>query len=74
MIIYCAKGKHKRYAVFIGGGNNMQMLFEEMEGSLAFIYEVVGYFDIVPNDIFHPNVLIWEVLTALLILCLEKRL
>ena len=30
----------------------MQMLFEEMEGSLASIYEVVGYFDIVPNDIF----------------------
>ena len=52
LIIYCAKGKHKRYAVFIGGGNNMQMLFEEMEGSLASIYEVVGYFDIVPNDIF----------------------
>ena len=52
LIVYCAKGKHKRYAVFIGGGNNMQMLFEEMEGSLASIYEVVGYFDIVPNDIF----------------------
>ena len=26
LIVYCAKGKHRRYAVFIGGGNNMQML------------------------------------------------
>ena len=51
LIGYCAKGKHKRYAVFIGGGNNMQMLFEEMESSLASIYEVIGYFDIAPNDI-----------------------
>ena len=50
LISYCAKGKHKRYAVFIGGGNNMQMLYEEMESSLASIYEVVGYFDIGPND------------------------
>lgn len=50
LIGYCAKGKHKRYAVFIGGGNNMQMLYEEMESSLASIYEVVGYFDITPND------------------------
>lgn len=49
LLIYCAEGKHKRYAVFIGGGNNMQMLYEEMEYSLASIYEVVGYFDIVPN-------------------------
>ncbi len=24
----CAKGKHRRYAVFIGGGNNMQVLYE----------------------------------------------
>ena len=46
LIGYCAKGKHKRCAVFIGGGNNMQMLYEEMESSLASIYEVVGYFDI----------------------------
>ena len=52
LISYCAKGKHKRYAVFIGGGNNMQMLYEEMESSLASIYEVVGYFDIKPNDVF----------------------
>ena len=52
LIGYCAKGKHKRYAVFIGGGNNMQMLYEEMESSLASIYEVVGYFDIGPNDAF----------------------
>ena len=51
LISYCAKGKHKRYAVFIGGGNNMQMLYEEMESSLASIYEVVGYFDIKPNDL-----------------------
>ena len=50
LIGYCAKGKHKRCAVFIGGGNNMQMLYEEMESSLASIYEVVGYFDICPND------------------------
>ena len=50
LISYCTKGKHKRYAVFIGGGNNMQMLYEEMESSLASIYEVVGYFDIGPND------------------------
>lgn len=50
LISYCAKGKHKHYAVFIGGGNNMQMLYEEMESSLASIYEVVGYFDIKPND------------------------
>ena len=49
LISYCAKGNHKRYAVFIGGGNNMQMLYEEMESSLASIYEVVGYFDVVPN-------------------------
>ena len=52
LIGYCAKGKHKRHAVFIGGGNNMQMLYEEMESSLASIYEVVGYFDIGPNDAF----------------------
>ena len=49
LISYCAKGNHKRYAVFIGGGNNMQMLYEEMESSLASIYEVVGYFDVVLN-------------------------
>lgn len=52
LIGYCAKGKHKSYAVFIGGGNNMQMLYEEMESSLASIYEVVGYFDIEPNEAF----------------------
>ena len=52
LIGYCAKGNHKRYAIFIGGGNNMQMLYEEMESSLASIYEVVGYFDIIPNDSF----------------------
>ena len=51
LIDYCAKGKHKSYAVFIGGGNNMQVLYEEMESSLASsLYEVVGYFDIKPND------------------------
>ena len=51
MIAYCAKGKHRRYAVFIGGGNNMQVLYEEMENSLASsLYEVVGYFDINPNE------------------------
>lgn len=50
LIGYCAKGKHKRYAVFIGGGNNMQMLYEEMESSLASIYEVVGYFDSKSSD------------------------
>ena len=48
----CAKGKHKSYAVFIGGGDNMHTLYEEMESSLASIYEVVGYFDIAPNDTF----------------------
>ena len=52
LIGYCAKGKHKRYAVFIGGGNNIQMLYEEMVSSLASIYEVIGYFDIKPNDAF----------------------
>ena len=52
LIGYCAKGKHKHYAVFIGGGNNMQMLYEEMESSLASIYEIVGYFDIEPNNSF----------------------
>lgn len=52
LISYCTKGKHKRYAVFIGGGDNMQMLYEEMESSLASIYEVVGYFDIRSNDAF----------------------
>ena len=31
LMVYCAKGKHRRYAVFIGGGNNMQVLYEEME-------------------------------------------
>ena len=56
LIVYCAKGKHKRYAVFIGGGNNMQMLYEEMESSLATsIYEVIGYFDIRPNDAFSSH-------------------
>ena len=41
LIVYCAKGKHRRYAVFIGGGNNMQVLYEEMENSLASsLYEV----------------------------------
>ncbi|WP_342988191.1 MULTISPECIES: undecaprenyl-phosphate glucose phosphotransferase [Bacteroides] len=56
LIVYCAKGKHKRYAVFIGGGNNMQMLYEEMESSLASsIYEVIGYFDIRPNDAFSSH-------------------
>ena len=51
LIAYCAKGKHRRYAVLIGGGNNMQVLYEEMENSLASsLYEVVGYFDIKPND------------------------
>lgn len=49
---YCAKGKHKRYAVFIGGGDNMQTLYEEMERSLATIYKVVGYFDVTPDDTF----------------------
>ena len=34
LIVYCAKGKHRRYAVFIGGGNNMQVLYEEMENSI----------------------------------------
>ena len=57
LIGYCAKGKHKRYAVFIGGGNNMQMLYEEMESSLASIYEVVGYFDIAPNATFSSQCL-----------------
>lgn len=51
LIVYCAKGNHKRYTVFIGGDNNMQMLYEEMESSLASVYEVVGYFDIVPNEV-----------------------
>ena len=50
LIVYCAKGNHKRYTVFIGGDNTMQMLYEEMESSLASVYEVVGYFDIVPNE------------------------
>ena len=40
------------FVILIGGGNNMQMLYEEMESSLASIYEVVGYFDIKPNDVF----------------------
>ena len=51
LIGYCAKGNHKRHAVFIGGGNNMQMLYEEMDSSLASIYEVVGYFDIKSNEV-----------------------
>ena len=50
LISYCAKGNHKHYTVFVGGGNNMQMLYEEMESSLASVYEVVGYFDILPNE------------------------
>ena len=74
LIAYCAKGKHKRYAVFIGGGNNMQMLYEEMESSLASIYEVVGYFDIKHNETFFiSNVYIWVILKVLLILCLDKQ-
>lgn len=51
LIDYCAKGNHKRYAVFVGGGNNIQMLYEEMNSSPASIYEIVGYFDIEPNDV-----------------------
>lgn len=47
----------------------MQMLYEEMESSLASIYEIVGYFDIEPNNSFQPNVLILVILTILLILC-----
>lgn len=50
LIDYCAKGNHKRYAVFIGGGNNIQMLYEEMNSSPVSIYEVIGYFDIEPNE------------------------
>lgn len=50
LIDYCAKGNHKRYAIFIGGGNNIQMLYEEMNSSPASIYEIVGYFDIEPNN------------------------
>ena len=30
----------------------MRTLYEEMESSLAAIYEVVGYFDVTPNDTF----------------------
>lgn len=30
----------------------MHTLYEEMESSLAAIYEVVGYFDVTPNDTF----------------------
>ena len=52
LIDYRAKGKHKSYAVFIGGGDNMHTLYEEMESSLAAIYEVVGYFDVTPNETF----------------------
>lgn len=52
LIVYCAKGKHKSYAVFIGGGDNMQTLYEEMNSSPASIYEIVGYFDIEPHDSF----------------------
>lgn len=52
LISYCGKGKHKSYAVFIGGGDNIQTLYEEMESSLASIYEVVGYFDVTENEIF----------------------
>lgn len=55
LIDYCAKGKHKSYAVFIGGGDNMHTLYEEMESSLAAIYEVVGYFDVTPNETFSPR-------------------
>ena len=51
----------------------MQMLYEEMESSLASIYEVVGYFDIKPNETFHLNVYIWVILKVLLILCLDKQ-
>ena len=51
LIGYCAKGNPKRHSVVIGGGNNMQILYEEMDSSLASIYEVVGYFDIKSNDI-----------------------
>ncbi|MCS2582595.1 undecaprenyl-phosphate glucose phosphotransferase [Bacteroides sp. BFG-551] len=50
LIVYCAKGNHKRYTVFIGSGHNMQMLYEEMDSSLASIYEVVGYFDSTSSD------------------------
>lgn len=49
LISYCTKGKHKRRVVFVGSGNNMEMLYREMDSSIASIYEVVGYFDINPN-------------------------
>lgn len=35
----------------------MQMLYEEMESSLASIYEVVGYFDIKHNETFSSQCL-----------------
>ncbi len=49
------------------------MLYEEMESSLASIYEVVGYFDIKPNDVFPPNVLIVVVLMVSLNLCPDTQ-
>jgi putative colanic acid biosynthesis UDP-glucose lipid carrier transferase len=52
LIDYCAKRKHKHRVVFVGSGDNMQMLLGEMDSSLASIYEVAGYLDIVPNPDF----------------------
>ena len=69
LIDYCAKGKHKSYAVFIGGGDNMHTLYEEMESSLAAIYEVVGYFDVTRMRLSPLNAVILVIRTILLILC-----
>ena len=52
LIKYCQQGKHKRYSVFVGSGDNMQMLYEEMTHNQASIYHVCGYFDSEPNPNF----------------------
>ena len=63
LMVYCAKGKHRRYAVFIGGGNNMQVLYEEMESSLI----------LNRTKPFLRNVPIWVILTVSQILCPHTR-
>ena len=68
LIGYCAKGNHKRHAVFIGGGNNMQMIVLwhlSMRLSVILILNLMIFF--------HLNVHIWVILTVLPILCLDKR-
>ena len=51
----------------------MQMLYEEMDSSLASIYEVVGYFDIKSNEVLSSQCPYLGNPMVLQILCPGKR-